>query len=337
MNDIGYTFSWRRKWEHPVFRNKQEAAVWAWMCDVAQWQDYRMPTKFGPVSLKRGELLIAERAVADDFGLHRNTLRTLLHRMVDDGMIEFKKDRCPHRAGTIVGILKYEQYQSLVRVVQDGQDRKRTEKRTEECAEEGPKEDRSETKNNTYNTDNTKKESISPLPPAGGCVSADAGPDLFAGFLPEEPKPVETKAKAPRTRPLYTEAEIDKLFEEFMAAYPARHKPHSVKGARRSFAAALKKKVDPKALIAGAGRYCQEVKNEGNYGKTFTKDACNWLAEGKWEEYDGVHKFPVAEPEWKTNPRAWNDPKHPPPWPDAPVGTRAGLWLKASMSWVRYA
>jgi hypothetical protein len=108
----GFTYSFRRKWDNPVFRNKCEAGVWAWMCDVAQCGDYTQPTRFGPVHLHRGELLIAERELAEDFNLTRHALRELLQRMADDGMIDLSRDRCPQRAGTVVRISNYHAYQT---------------------------------------------------------------------------------------------------------------------------------------------------------------------------------------------------------------------------------
>jgi hypothetical protein len=115
MNDRGgYLISWRRKWDNPVFANKAEAAVWAWMCDIAQSANYSLPTKFGPVELRRGELLMAERELAEDFGLSRKVLRNLLQRMIDTGMIELHRDRCPHRAGTVVHLVNYDGYQGAV-------------------------------------------------------------------------------------------------------------------------------------------------------------------------------------------------------------------------------
>jgi hypothetical protein len=84
------------------------------MCDTAQWQDRIMPTKFGVVALRRGELLMAEREIADDFGLGRTALRTLLQRMIDLDMVEFIRDRCPQRAGTIVRLVNYDAYQKAV-------------------------------------------------------------------------------------------------------------------------------------------------------------------------------------------------------------------------------
>lgn len=150
----GYTLSYRSKWEHPVFKSKQEAAVWAWMCDIAQWRDTRISTKFGPVELLRGELIIAERELSEDFGLYRNALRSLLHRMVADGMITLKQDHKMKRLGTIVRVVKYEQYQCFDVVSNDDLDRKPTANWTES----GPQMDRKWTKNNTVNQVNAEEE-----------------------------------------------------------------------------------------------------------------------------------------------------------------------------------
>nr|WP_281418486.1 GntR family transcriptional regulator [Azospirillum soli] len=107
------------------------------MIAAAQWRETRIPTKFGPVTLGVGELLIAERELAEDFGLHRNTLRALLQRMLDEGIIERFLDRCPHRAGTIIRIVNYAVYQGLGHPSEPKEDRSWTTNGTEE----GPKED----------------------------------------------------------------------------------------------------------------------------------------------------------------------------------------------------
>ena len=111
----GYTLSYRSKWEHPVFNSKQEAAVWAWMCDAAQWTDLAHTTKYGTVELHRGELIITERGISEDFGLVRHAVRDLIERMVKDGMIRRVLNRCPTRVGTVVKIVKYDDYQTIGR------------------------------------------------------------------------------------------------------------------------------------------------------------------------------------------------------------------------------
>ena len=183
-SDGGYTRHFRRMWQNPAFRNKHEAGVFSWMIDAAQWREHRMATRFGPVTLGVGELLIAEREMAEDFGMHRNTFRALLQRMSDEGIIERFSDRAPHRAGTVVRIKNYAQYQGLTEQDQESRDRKRTAAR----AETGPDEDRSGTKNNQEKEVNY---SLQSLADAG---ASDAGSDLL-GDIP--PKPKGTKRAKP--------------------------------------------------------------------------------------------------------------------------------------------
>lgn len=89
--------------------------MWAWMCDVAFYQARRVSTQYGPVLLKRGQLLTSERWIEKQFGLHRNTVRRLLQLMVDDGMIALNRDHSASKAGTIVSLVNYEAYQSTAR------------------------------------------------------------------------------------------------------------------------------------------------------------------------------------------------------------------------------
>ncbi|MBF5094023.1 hypothetical protein F1643_05535 [Azospirillum sp. INR13] len=143
----GYTRQYRRLWDNPVFRSKQEAAVFSWMLAAAQWREGRISTKYGPVRLEIGELLIAERSLAEEFGLHRNTMRNLIQRMLDDGIIALFRDRCPQNAGTIVRILNYKEYQGVDGDAGPQEDRSWTTNGTSS----GPQEDRFRTKNKEGN------------------------------------------------------------------------------------------------------------------------------------------------------------------------------------------
>lgn len=126
--DGGFTRQFRRLWCNPVFRTKQEAAVFAWMTGAAAWRRTSVRTRFGTIELERGELLITERQLSEDFGIDRKRLRHLLGRMVDDGMIALggltlgAASRISARtatgtaAGTIVTIQKYNEYQGLMSI-----------------------------------------------------------------------------------------------------------------------------------------------------------------------------------------------------------------------------
>jgi DNA-binding transcriptional ArsR family regulator len=194
----GYVRSYRSKWDHPIFRNKQEAAVWAWMCDTAQWRDGRISTKFGPINLYEGEILIAERELAADFGMHRNTLRSLLQRMTDDGMIESRRDGVPHRAGTVLVVKNYKKYQRCAVSLDDEMDRSRDRRRTEE----GPDGDQNGTKNNKV-----KEEEDITLANAKVLSLPDPSPDMIriwsevcGDLLPVPRKADSARVKALKAR-----------------------------------------------------------------------------------------------------------------------------------------
>lgn len=108
MNEIGYTKSFRSKWENPVFRNKMEAAIWAWMCDVAAWKPTRERFNGITVELERGQLVASIRSIAEDFGLGEQVTRTFLENIKKDGMVNTVTT---HKA-TIITICNYDKYQS---------------------------------------------------------------------------------------------------------------------------------------------------------------------------------------------------------------------------------
>ena len=295
--DGGFTISWRRKWDNPVFKKKQEVGVWDWMCDTAQWEPKRMKTKFGPIELERGEVVIAEREVAEEFGMHRNTLRSLLQRLVDDGMIEMIRDRIPHRAGTIVRVVKYEEYQSFANVRKFLQDRKNQTSKTEA----GPKEDRSETKNKEVNKPKEEEYLVSSdakLPvavgSADGCVSQKVHVEQN---LPAEPTlmdlpPVPSPAKPKKSR--VDKQKKDWMFEPWMAddwkrfmdAYPDRGVTNPQVSGRAAFASLILKGVPASDLIEAAKAYTSETIRNKKIGTDGVKHYATFLspAEDYWKQ-----------------------------------------------------
>lgn len=111
MSDNGFTKSYRGKWEHPAFRNYAEAALWAWMCDAAAWRRRTFPTKFGRVTLERGQLLFAQNVVAKRFKMGRTVVRRILKTLTDLNMIRTETDHPAANAGTIITIVNYDKYQ----------------------------------------------------------------------------------------------------------------------------------------------------------------------------------------------------------------------------------
>lgn len=107
----GYARAHRGRWEHHLFKNKQEAAVWAWMTDTARWRAHSFQTRFGMVHLERGQVFVSQRMLAEDFGMGRQQVRRLFSDMLNAGMICENSTHSAARAGTIVTIINYERYQ----------------------------------------------------------------------------------------------------------------------------------------------------------------------------------------------------------------------------------
>ena len=109
----GYARAYRGRWEHHVFKSKQEAAVWAWMTDTARFRAHEFQTRFGIVRLERGQVLVSERTIGEDFGLGRQQVRRLMDTMEINGMIHRNSTHSASRAGTIVTIQNYAKYQGF--------------------------------------------------------------------------------------------------------------------------------------------------------------------------------------------------------------------------------
>jgi len=105
----GYTLSYRDKWNHPVFKNFHEAAVWAWLCDMAVWQETRVNYCGQMVTLQRGQMITSRSYIAKGFEMGEQKIRTLLARLEKDGMI----NQLSTSHGTIITICNYGKYQDL--------------------------------------------------------------------------------------------------------------------------------------------------------------------------------------------------------------------------------
>lgn len=103
----GFTLSYRAKWEHPIFRDWLEAAIWSWLCDTAVWKDCRINFNGEMIALKRGQLVTSLRFVAKGFRVSVKAVRTLFERLENDSMISTQRT---HK-GTQITICNYEKYQ----------------------------------------------------------------------------------------------------------------------------------------------------------------------------------------------------------------------------------
>jgi len=114
---------------------------------------------------------------------------------------------------------------------------------------------------------------------------------------PKHPQPCE-KTSAPVRRTYkqtkeqtntYTSAghiESADWFERFLRAYPDRGDQTSPKkAAQEKFSAALKRGVDPAAIVRGAENYRRAMARYQGEDRRFVKQPANWLKEGLWQQY----------------------------------------------------
>jgi hypothetical protein len=85
----------------------------------------------------------------------------------------------------------------------------------------------------------------------------------------------------------------DSPFDDFWRSYPSRTPhPNPKKPAQAEFKAALKRGVDPAAIIRGAANYSRYV-DQHITDRRYVAQAVTWLREKRWEEYQ---EPPVEEP-----------------------------------------
>ena len=104
----GYIKTHRRILCSPHFRSHIERYIFEDMLKEAAWDDYEIPTKSGPITLKRGQVIVNQRELASRVGKPRSWLKNLL--------IRWDKERLTHGQGhakqfTIVTICNYDRFQ----------------------------------------------------------------------------------------------------------------------------------------------------------------------------------------------------------------------------------
>lgn len=259
----GWVKVYRRLWENPIFRNKQEAGVWVWMCACAAHEAVTIRTKYGPVHLKRGEILVAERTIAEDFGLSRRAVRSLLTRMTEGGpqgvpMLALKRDRTGDRTGTVALVVKYHEYQCVSTQHQLPLDHDRTAQRTADRTASGPQTDQEQGKEE-------EKKSVTP---------------------PYSPPPPQN----------------ERDFERFWKAYPSRDgAPNPKKPAREKFRLKVRDGALPEDIVHGAESFAASValrreKEGGRFDAAGAVcQAVTFLNQERYDDYKSDADAPLTD------------------------------------------
>jgi hypothetical protein len=103
----GYVRLYRSLFGHPAFRNDAEAMAFAWMIGRASWQAASVRYKGHRLTLKRGQLAISQRDMADEMDRDKGWIERLWRRLKSEAMIE-----ADCKAGiAVITICNYDDYQ----------------------------------------------------------------------------------------------------------------------------------------------------------------------------------------------------------------------------------
>lgn len=106
---------------HPSFRNDAEAMAFAWLIVRAQWKHTRVRYKGRSFDLKRGQLAISQRDMADALDRDKAWIERLWKRCKDEAMISVSFEA----GAAVLTICNYEEYQSELQTREAANEAKR--------------------------------------------------------------------------------------------------------------------------------------------------------------------------------------------------------------------
>ena len=96
--------------KHPLLRGKPERiAIWIWLVDNAAWSDTKQDIDGKVVTVKRGQVAVSQRRLAEEVGVGRQVIRTFLDKLTQENMVN---PSLTH-GKTVLTICNYEKYQSF--------------------------------------------------------------------------------------------------------------------------------------------------------------------------------------------------------------------------------
>ena len=109
--DKGYIKVYRDVRDHWVWKDKPFSRGQAWIDLIisVNHQDKTILFDGHPITIKRGEYLTSMQILADKWGWSRGKVRRFLDDLKTEQMIDKKR----HSNGTLITLIKYEEYQGL--------------------------------------------------------------------------------------------------------------------------------------------------------------------------------------------------------------------------------
>ncbi len=96
---------------HPLLRgNPERIAIWVWLVDNAAFKDVPHDINGKTITVRRGQVAISQRRLAEETGVGRQVIRTFLERLRTERMIN---PDVTH-GKTVVTLCNYEKYQAAI-------------------------------------------------------------------------------------------------------------------------------------------------------------------------------------------------------------------------------
>lgn len=108
MSELGYCLAYRNSWTHPAFKDLREAAIWNFLYQNAFWKDGDRQFNGYTFQLKRGQIVVSMRFLAQGFGMTEKGARVVIQKLEKLGMVVIQGAT----KGTIITICNYDKFQS---------------------------------------------------------------------------------------------------------------------------------------------------------------------------------------------------------------------------------
>lgn len=112
MSEAGFVLLHRTLLGHHAFRNDAEAMAFAWLTARASWRPTRVRYKGHVIDLRRGEVCISVRDMAEAHERPKGWVERLLTRLKNETMIETRAGTAGRTAPLVISITNYDTYQA---------------------------------------------------------------------------------------------------------------------------------------------------------------------------------------------------------------------------------
>lgn len=281
----GYIKLYRGFMDHPFYKDSDIKAVWLHLLFLATSKPYETMLGNQVVQLEPGQLICGTFDLANELGLSRQNIRTILGKLEAEGMIA----RNSTNKGSLITVVKYSAYQG-----------KNTKKANQQLT-------------STFNQQ-TNQQTNQRKPSNGGASGNTSTSEPTSSSTSSKTTKLttiqENKNNTPNgvlntcgafeleSEPAKPKPKTDQNFEEAWKSYPKREGSNPKNKALECWRARLAEGVKPEDMLAGVQRYAAFIAAKGNLGTGFVMQAKRFFGTSREFEND----WTVAAPPPPTRP-----------------------------------